>query len=127
VDLYRRAYRGRSAIPQLTIESVHRQLEFPGFAYVLAFDGEQLIGHAAVFVHDGECYVDSIVVVRSHWGSGASDAMGQAITRHALAEGCSRIACVAEITNRASRALIERQGYKSTGQLRRFRRILQQG
>ena len=126
VDLYGRAYRGRSAIPQLTIESVRRQLEIPGFAYVLAFDGERLIGHAAIYVLEAECYVDSIVVVRSHWGSGASDAMGQAITRHALAEGCRHIACVAETTNRASRALIERQGYKATGQLRRFRRILQQ-
>ena len=127
VELYRRAYRGRSAIPQLTIDGVRRQLEFPGFVYVLAFDGGRLIGHAAIYVHDAECYVDSIVVVRSHWGSGASDAMGHAITRHALDQGCCRIACVAEMSNRASRALIERQGYKSKGQLRRFHRVIQPG
>ena len=62
----------------------------PGIAYVLAFDADRLIGHAAVDVNDAECYVDSIVVVRSHWGSGASDALGRAITRHALAQACRR-------------------------------------
>ena len=106
---------------------MRRQVERPGLAYFLAFDGDRLIGHAAVDVRDAECYVDSIVVVRSHWGSGASDALGRAITRHALAQACRRIACVAEIRNRASRALIERQGYRATDQLRRFRRIVENG
>ena len=127
VDLYRRAYRGRTAIPELTIEDVQRQIEGPGFAYFLAFDDDCLIGHAAVYVHGDECYVDSILVVRSHWGSGVSDALGQAITRHAHAQSCRRIACVADIRNQASRALIERQGYKPVEQLRRFRRIVENG
>jgi len=127
IDLYRRAYRGRNAIPVLTAESIQRQFQAPGFAYVLVFDGDRLIGHTACYMNEAKCYVDSIVIARSHWGSGASDALVHALFRHALGEGCSQIAGVAEESNRASRALMERHGLKSKEQIRCFRRAIQAG
>jgi GNAT superfamily N-acetyltransferase len=127
IDLYRRAYRGRNAIPVLTAESIQRQFEAPGFAYVLVFDGDRLIGHTACYVNEAKCYVDSIVIARSHWGSGASDALVHALFRHALGEGCNRIAGIAEESNRASRALMERHGLGPKEHIRCFRRTLQAG
>jgi GNAT superfamily N-acetyltransferase len=124
IDLYRRAYRSRQVIPELTAESIRRQLDAPGFAYVLVFEGDRPVGHSACYVHDAECYVDSIVIVRSHWGSGASDVLVHALFRHALAQGCRRIVGVAEESNRASRALMERHGLGPKEHVRRFRRSL---
>ena len=127
IDLYHRGYRGRRGIPQLTGESIRRQLEMPGFAYMLIFDGDRLVGHGACYAHDSGYYVDSTVIVRSHWGSGASDALVRAYFRHALTQGCSRISGAADASNRASRALMERLGFRLTEQFRRFLRVLHYG
>jgi GNAT superfamily N-acetyltransferase len=122
VDLHRRAYRGRKGLPALTSEEVRRQSKTPGFAHVLMFDVERLVGQATGFVHDAQYVVDSLAVARSHWGTGASDALLSAMARHGMDAGCQRIVGLTEESNRASRALMERLGFEPKEYIRRFLR-----
>jgi GNAT superfamily N-acetyltransferase len=126
VDLYRRAYRGRAGVPELTVESLRRQFTQPDLVYLLAFDGDRrLVGHASALVSKDRIFVDSIQVARSHWGAGVSDSLARAITRLAFATGARRIVGAADTTNRANRALMERHGLQMVEIRRRFWRVLE--
>jgi GNAT superfamily N-acetyltransferase len=123
VDLYRRAYRGRPNVPELTIDDLRDQFADPGLVYFLVFDGDRLVGHANAQRSKGDCFVDTIQVARSHWGTGAADALALAITRHAHETGAGRIIGAADTTNHANRALMERHGLRVTELTRRYCRI----
>jgi GNAT superfamily N-acetyltransferase len=127
VDLYRRAYRGRPNVPELTVDGLRDQFADPGLAYFLVFDGDRLVGHANAQRSQGDCLVDTIQVARSHWGTGAADRLSLAITRHAVETGAARIVGAADTTNRANRALMERHGLRVTELTRRYCRIFAGG
>ena len=117
-DLYGRAYRGRRSVPQL-------RLGFSSdLAYLLVFDGDLLVGHATAQKVNDVCFIDSIVVARSHWASGAADALSGAIHRHALQQAARLVVAYVEASNRASRALIERHGMTEIATFSRFRRTV---
>jgi GNAT superfamily N-acetyltransferase len=127
VDLYRSAYRGRPNVPELTVDDLREQFADPSLVYFLVFDGDRLVGHASAQRSKRDCFVDTIQVARSHWGTGAADSLALAITRHALETGAARITGAADATNRANRALMERHGLRVTEFTRRYCRIVDRG
>lgn len=127
VDLYRSAYRGRPNVPELTVDDLRGQFADPSLVYFLVFDGDRLVGHANALRTKDDCFVDTIQVARSHWGTGAADSLALAITRHALETGAGRITGAADTTNRANRALMERHGLRVTELTRRYCRIVDRG
>jgi GNAT superfamily N-acetyltransferase len=120
VDLYRRAYRHRPGVPRLTVEGVQEQLMEPRCAYVLVSDAGRLVGHATAYWTAADYFVESVLIARSHWGSGASDFLGKAILRHAIEEGCGRIVGLVETTNAAAQAFNQRHGLSVVEEIRRF-------
>lgn len=120
IDLYRRAYRGHLGIPDLTFEWLRKQLAQPSCSYILLRHNGQLVGHASMWINQGECYVDSALVARSHWGSGASDAIARSLLRIAVERGCTTISGMAASTNRPSRSLMERYGLQVGKSIKRF-------
>jgi GNAT superfamily N-acetyltransferase len=127
VALYRSAYRGRPNVPELTVDGLREQFADPGLVYFLVFDGGRLVGHANAQRAKSDCFVDTIQVARSHWGTGAADSLALAITRHALETGAARITGAADTTNRANRALMERHGLRVTELTRRYCRMFEGG
>jgi len=122
LDLYRRAYRGHLCIPEMTLESLKKRLTNFGCSLILLSDNGRLVGHAWMWIKQNECYVESLLVARSHWGTGASDALGRALLRLASKGGCRAISGAVASTNRPSRSLMERHGFQVVSSIRRFGR-----
>jgi GNAT superfamily N-acetyltransferase len=108
--LYREAYKRRSGIPDVTPDSINEQLSIPSCSYLLMRHNDELIGQATLFICQGECYVDSIYVKRSYWGTGAADKLVQSLLNYAKTKGCQAVSGTASSSNRASLALMERFG-----------------
>lgn len=79
----------------------------------------ELIGQVSLFISDKECYVDSIYVQRSHWGTGAADKLTWSLFNYEERKGCQTIPGTAASNNQASRALIERFGLVAQHQAKR--------
>jgi GNAT superfamily N-acetyltransferase len=124
-DLHRRAYHGRPNAPVL--EDLEVQFANRDLVYLLVFDGGRLVGHASALVSKDQYFVESIQVARSHWGTGVSDSLAHAITRHAFEVGARCIGGAADATNRANRALMERHGLRLTELRRRYCRVFEGG
>jgi ribosomal protein S18 acetylase RimI-like enzyme len=124
VDLHARGYRGSPTIPRLTPEAVAAQAAAPRLAFLLALDGDRVVGFTLVSLADGQAYIDSFVVARSHWGTRVSDALHGRVAALAQAAGCSRITANVERSNHASRRGVERRGMLAVGRIWRFGREL---
>ena len=109
-NLYRKAYDKRAGIPDVTPESINEQLSIPGCSYLVMRHKDELIGQVTLSISKKECYVDSIYVKRSYWGTGAADTLTQSLFDYAKTKGCQTLSGVAASNNQASRALMERFG-----------------
>jgi len=118
--LYREAYKRRAGIPNVTPDSINEQLAIPGCSYLVMFYKAELIGQVTLFIYQRECYVDSIYVKRTYWGTGAADKLTQSLFNYAKTEGCQTVSGAAAINNHASRALMERFGLVAQYQVKRM-------
>ena len=119
-DLYREAYKRRAGIPRVTPESIARQLSIPSCSYLIMRNGDELIGQVTLFISQSECYVDSIYVKRSYWGTGAADKLTQSLFNYAKNNACQTVSGTAASNNRASRSLMERFGLIAQHQVKRM-------
>jgi|GEM_PF-6239727 RimJ/RimL family protein N-acetyltransferase len=100
---------------QCTTAEMLRQMKLPGALMILVWHGSAPVGLTLLFhIEDGddkgEAYVSEIVIRRRHWGKAAADLLGYEMFRMCCAMGASRIAGIADESNRASRSLMERFG-----------------
>ena len=109
-ELYREAYKKRQGIPDVTAESIDRQLAIPECAYLIMQHNSALIGQVTLFIADKECYVDSIFVKRKYWGTGAADVLTRSLFAYAKNHDCETISGVAASNNWGSQRLMERFG-----------------
>ena len=118
--LYREAYKKRRGIPDITPEGINNQLSIPSCSYLIMRHNNELIGQSSLFISDEECYVDSIYVRRSYWGTGAADKLTQSLFDYAEKNGCLAVSGTAASNNQASRALMERFGLVAQHQVKRM-------
>ena len=119
-DLYREAYKRRTGIPSVTPESIAKQLSIASCSYLIMHRCDELIGQVTLFMSQSECYVDSIYVKRSHWGTGAADKLTQSLFNYAKLNRCETVSGTAASNNRASRSLMERFGLVAQHQVKRM-------
>jgi hypothetical protein len=119
-DLYREAYKRRAGIPSVTPQSIAKQLSIPSCSYLIMRHGDELIGQVTLFISQSECYVDSIYVKRSYWGTGAADKLTQSLFNYAKNNECQTMSGTAASNNRASRSLMERFGLAAQYQIKRM-------
>ena len=119
-QLYQEAYKRFTGIPELTPEIINKQLSIPSCSYLVMRYKDELIGQVTLFVSQQECYVDSIYVKRSYWGTGAADKLGQCLLNYAKTKDCQTISGTAASNNRASCALMERFGLVAQYQVKRM-------
>lgn len=118
--MYREAYKGRVGIPDITSDSINMQLSIPSCSYLIMHHNDQLIGQVTLFISDRECYVDSIYVTRSYWGTGAADTLTRSLFDYAKTKECRTVSGTAASNNQASRALMERFGLVAQYQVKRM-------
>jgi hypothetical protein len=119
-QLYQEAYKRFAGIPELTPESINQQLSIPSCSFLVMRYKDELIGQVTLFISQQECYVDSIYVKRSYWGTGAADKLGQYLLNYATTKECQTISGTAASNNRASCALMERFGLVAQYQVKRM-------
>jgi ribosomal protein S18 acetylase RimI-like enzyme len=118
--LYRQAYKNRIGIPDISPDSISQQLKIPSCTYLITQQGDELIGQASLFIHDKECYVDSIHIKRRYWGTGAADTLVRSLFNYAKKNGCEIVSGSAASNNQASRSLMERFGLVAKYQIKRM-------
>ncbi len=118
--LYREAYKRRPGIPDITPEGINKQLSIPSCSYLIVRHNNELIGQATLFISQRECYVDSIYVKRSYWGTGAADKLVQTLFDYAEKKGCLTVSGTAASNNQESRALMERFGLVAQYRIKRI-------
>ena len=109
-DLYREAYKKRQGIPDISDESIEKQLSIPSCSYLILRHNKALIGQVTLFLSSKECYVDSIYIKRKYWGTGAADVLGQSLLDYAKNHDCDIVSGTAASNNWGSRRLMERFG-----------------
>lgn len=119
-DLYRDAYKRLAGVPSVTPDSIAKQLSIPSCSYLIMRRGDELIGQVTLFISQSECYVDSIYVKRSYWGTGAADKLTQSLFKYAEYNECQNVSGTAASNNRASRSLMERFGLVPQHQVKRM-------
>jgi len=118
--LYRMAYKRRAAIPDITSADIEKQLSLSSCSYLIMRHNDELIGQVTLFTSAKECYVDSIYVKRSFWGTSAADQLGQSLLNYADNKGCQTVSGTAASNNRASCALMERFGLAPQYRIKRL-------
>ena len=118
--LYREAYKKRPGIPDITPEGINEQLSIPSCSNLIMRHNNELIGQCSLFISDEECYVESIYVRRSYWGTGAADKLAQSLLKYVERKGCQTVSGTAASNNQASRALMERFGLVAQYQVKRM-------
>jgi len=118
--LYREAFKRRKGFPNVTSDSINEQLAIPSCSYLVMRHKDALIGQVTLFITQSGCYVDSIYVKRTYWGTGAADKLGQSLLDFAKTKGCQTASGMAASNNQASRALMERFGLVAQYQVKRM-------
>jgi len=118
--LYREAYKKRMGIPDITSESIERQLAFPNCSYLILWHNNALIGQVTLHIVDKECYVDSIHIKRKYWGTDAADILAQSLLNYAKNHSCDIVSGAAASNNWGSRRLMERFGLVAHYQMKRM-------
>ena len=119
-DLYREAYKKRQGIPDISDESIEKQLSIPSCSYLILWHDKALIGQVTLFLSNKECYVDSIYIKRKYWGTGAANVLTQSLFDYAKNHGCVIVSGVASSNNWGSRRLMERFGLVAQHQTTRM-------
>lgn len=109
-ELYREAYKKRQGIPDISEESIEKQISIPSCSYLILWHNKALIGQVTLFIFNKECYVDSIFIKRNYWGIGAADVLTQSLFDYAKNHDCDIVSGTAASNNWGSRRLMERFG-----------------
>ena len=119
-ELYREAYKKRQAIPDISEESIDKQLSIPSCSYLILCYKNAVLGQVALFIANKECYVDSIYIKRKYWGTGAANVLTQSLFDYAKNHGCDIVSGTAASNNWGSRRLMERFGLVAQHQTTRM-------
>jgi RimJ/RimL family protein N-acetyltransferase len=111
VELHNRSY-GRLT-PRADVESLWMRWDgLEAQEYVLAREGDRLVGYAQWRVTSGEAWVISLVVARSHWGTNVAPACGTRTMEHLLGLGYHKVFTNAVSTNAPTIDLHRRMGFR---------------
>jgi predicted GNAT family acetyltransferase len=95
------------------------RLEQPGGEWLVAWEGEQPVGHAHVDWRTDPPEVQNVYVAEDHRRRGIATTLSEAAEELVRAHGHTEIALDVDVENDAARALYQRLGYRERGQPRR--------
>jgi RimJ/RimL family protein N-acetyltransferase len=112
-DLHNRAYSSSRMVGPAEGESLWDP--WPGQEareFVLAWEGNRLIGFAQWCVNGGEAFISNLAVARSHWGTAISSAIGTRAMQLLFELGHRRVESIVHSNNAASMGLQRKLGWK---------------
>jgi hypothetical protein len=126
VELHNRAYRAARLTGPANIEYLWKP--WPGVTvreYVLARDGDRIVGYAELFVYEGKPCINSFVAARSHWGTPVGAAVGTKAMAILVGLGHRKLFSSVNASNAASMKLHMKHGWRivteqSRSYVRRF-------
>jgi RimJ/RimL family protein N-acetyltransferase len=120
VDLHNRSYRRMRLTPPADLEYLWKT--WPGLSaheFVLAWEGERMVGYAEWIVANDKPLMNSLVAARSHWGTPVAAAAGTQAMEYMLALGYRTLYSSVISKNAASIKLQQRHGWRLTTELAR--------
>jgi GNAT superfamily N-acetyltransferase len=124
VDLTNRGYRTRSGIGALTVEMMASAATEPTLRWLCLYEDDAMVGCVQMHFNEGkEAFVLNIVVARSHWGGGASEALADWIVAFCAEHGCGKLEASVNERNHASRRFVERNAMRIVESYPRFSRL----
>jgi GNAT superfamily N-acetyltransferase len=118
VDLHNRSYRAARPKPPAdfaTLWKSHTGLQMR--EYLLAMGDDRLIGYAEWWIVDGEAWINSFAVVRSHWGTAIAGTLLAKVMQVLVELGHRKIAAVVRSTNTAVMRRWQELGWKVAAEL----------
>ncbi|NBE55885.1 ribosomal protein S18-alanine N-acetyltransferase [Streptomyces boluensis] len=83
--------------------------------FVVAVDGERIVGYAGLAAAGGLGDVQTIAVAREHWGTGLGAALLTELLRAATAFECTEVLLEVRVDNTRAQKLYERFGFEPIG------------
>ncbi|GAA0631925.1 ribosomal protein S18-alanine N-acetyltransferase [Streptomyces thermocarboxydovorans] len=83
--------------------------------YVVAQEGDRIVGYAGLAASGGQGDIQTIAVARDHWGSGLGSRLLTELLRAATAFECSEVMLECRIDNVRAQKLYERFGFEVIG------------
>jgi [ribosomal protein S18]-alanine N-acetyltransferase len=83
--------------------------------YVVALDGDRLVGYAGVAAQGETGDIQTIAVARDHWGTGLGAALLTELLRAATAFECAEVMLECRVDNVRAQKLYERFGFEPIG------------
>jgi GNAT superfamily N-acetyltransferase len=118
VDLHNRSYRAVRPKPPADLESLwkpHTGLEMR--EYLLAMGDDRLVGYVEWWAADGEAWIASFAVARSHWGTAIASTLPAKVMQVLLELGHCKIAANVRSTNTAVMRRWQELGWKVAAEL----------
>jgi GNAT superfamily N-acetyltransferase len=102
------------------LDEVDRQLPLsrldqPEAEYLVAWDGEEPVGHACIDSRDDPPQLQDVFVPEEHRRRGIATELSRAAEALVRSRGYRRIALDVDVDSRPARALYERLGYREAG------------
>jgi ribosomal protein S18 acetylase RimI-like enzyme len=118
VDLHNRSYRAARPKPPADFGSLWKS--FTGLQmreYLLAMTDDRPIGYAEWWIIDGEAWINSYAVARSHWGTAIAATLSAKVMQVLVELGHRKIAAVVRSNNTAVMRRWQELGWKIAAEL----------
>jgi GNAT superfamily N-acetyltransferase len=91
------------------------RLEQPGAEFLVAWDGDEPVGHACVDSRDDPPQLQDVFVPEQHRRRGIATQLSRAAEGLVRSRGYHRMALDVDVNSKPARALYERLGYREAG------------
>ena len=96
-------------------ESFWREASNENTCYLLALDGEKVIGYAGCWISFGEAQITNIAIARAYRGKGIGTQLMEAVIRASMARGCTAMTLEVRPSNAPALALYHHYGFREAG------------
>ncbi|CAL9552694.1 N-alpha-acetyltransferase RimI [Streptomyces sp. enrichment culture] len=83
--------------------------------YVVAQEGDRIVGYAGLATSGGQADIQTIAVTRDHWGTGLGSRLLTELLRAATAFECAEVMLECRVDNVRAQKLYERFGFETIG------------
>lgn len=100
-------------------KSLDDQVNNPRACFLVATEGESVLGYGGMHMAAGECYMDNVAVFRHHRGRGVGSAILQGLLDYAMGKDSAFLSLEVRPSNKAA-GLYQKFGFIEEGRRKNF-------